>query len=897
MLFAASAALVVLAMQPLLWMARRDYSLLVADFFVASDPGDLQSTVLTAETVAAPRAASELAYLAPAGGPLVVGLPVISCAALTGLDAFLCEPLHQAPTWSDVAVACATITPNTTAGRSLRRSAFVMRAMHWNALRVRAYGTLVTAASSSTFLVATTTLPWDALPAVGSPSLMLRHRLLASHAWYFDDRFDVLISSRAACAVSAALERVSALSPPPRLALANDPPPHLSDAGKDLVLDLLVQVGGAVEGIAGRGNLGASSFWTAVVGRAVPQRPGAAASATATSAATTTTTGTRFPLLLDALCGGESRGSKSGLAASSPGEATAAAGLRRRQLSPLCGRGWLPHDSMRAALASELRALVTAPTDVHLHNHDSVLVRLPALGPLFRRASPIFVGVATRNSSMLNAAFNPPETHTLAGSYLTAFNVVVTPAGALQSLPGTSYSARRGFHGLAYHTTCEGAEVDPMGSRSLGRLRAAVARERREAGGGSSDGGETDGDGDGSDAGGGVTRADVGGVVVETGGDGNDDGGNSTPTSPGVGVHLSPPHDSAVAHSSGIHPSPASFTWVDEVVVLTHRIEANIFHWTVETLGKLGPILDYVRAHPHVKLHVMELGDPHAGLFRKPHLSMLGLDWDSRIVTGYIRARVVHYPDNHGCRFPYGLWAILLRERYRAALGFDTPLREDAAGGREAAAAAAVAATSSISVAGAEGGAVLPSLYGNEQRRLADGAGSGEEGEEEEDVGASSATRPLHQPPPPPLVLPRHRWDKSVHKSIVLLRRRSTRKLSNEAEFNAALGRLLARSNTTLTVIDDSRMPPQDVVFRAVAGADLLIGAHGAGQTNAIVARPGACQVEIMPNMWLVPCYWRQAGHLGLRYHMLMSKGDRLAPMRVSVRTMMNAVRECLDDT
>jgi trans-aconitate methyltransferase len=60
-------------------------------------------------------------------------------------------------------------------------------------------------------------------------------------------------------------------------------------------------------------------------------------------------------------------------------------------------------------------------------------------------------------------------------------------------------------------------------------------------------------------------------------------------------------------------------------------------------------------------------------LFRHEHLKLLGLRWRKRVVSGYVRARVVHYADNHMCGYPHGQWVMLLRERYRAALGLDNP--------------------------------------------------------------------------------------------------------------------------------------------------------------------------------------------------------------------------------
>lgn len=263
-------------------------------------------------------------------------------------------------------------------------------------------------------------------------------------------------------------------------------------------------------------------------------------------------------------------------------------------------------------------------------------------------------------------------------------------------------------------------------------------------------------------------------------------------------------------------------------------------------MGKMAAMLDYLHANPHVKVHVGLVSKKRSreSAFRREHMKLLGLRWRKRVVQGYVRAKVVHYVDNHMCGYPHGQWVVLLRERYRAALGLDNPpLVLDRRPGQR----------------------LLPSPPAAPTPAPASGNGS----------VLTVVTTPKPRRP-----------------TIVVLRRGFSRRIANE---DVLLRRMRTQMpEARIREIRDWQMPSQEEVFRRLGSADAIIGPHGAGQTNAIVARPGTCLMEFIPTEWFVLCYWRMSGHLDLDYNQFIAPGDRYAPIEISVSRALTALRSCM---
>ena len=101
--------------------------------------------------------------------------------------------------------------------------------------------------------------------------------------------------------------------------------------------------------------------------------------------------------------------------------------------------------------------------------------------------------------------------------------------------------------------------------------------------------------------------------------------------------------------------------------------------------------------------------------------------------------------------------------------------------------------------------------------------------------------------------------------------------------------------DAVVTELRDDALPNQTEVFRIVGGADVLVGAHGAGQANGIVLAPGACVIEVIPRAWHVLVYLRQSALLQVRYANFMVAGDRQHTIHVQVGSVVAAVKACVE--
>ncbi|KAL3794593.1 hypothetical protein ACHAWO_005438 [Cyclotella atomus] len=83
-------------------------------------------------------------------------------------------------------------------------------------------------------------------------------------------------------------------------------------------------------------------------------------------------------------------------------------------------------------------------------------------------------------------------------------------------------------------------------------------------------------------------------------------------------------------------------------------------------------------------------------------------------------------------------------------------------------------------------------------------------------------------------------------------------------------------------------------------GADLVIGPHGAGESNALFMRPGAVMLEIYmkvgmmgPLNWLNPCHNHTSNSVGVKHYYVISKsGDHGTPMEVDIDVVMEKLLE-----
>lgn len=96
----------------------------------------------------------------------------------------------------------------------------------------------------------------------------------------------------------------------------------------------------------------------------------------------------------------------------------------------------------------------------------------------------------------------------------------------------------------------------------------------------------------------------------------------------------------------------------------------------------------------------------------------------------------------------------------------------------------------------------------------------------------------------------------------LFLARKATRRVSNMD----AIEPVLRKHGVEVVTAEGLSFDEQ---VRLFAGASLLVGAHGAGLTNAIFMPAGSTLVEVVPSWYAVACYLVMANEAGLRYRVI----------------------------
>ena len=134
--------------------------------------------------------------------------------------------------------------------------------------------------------------------------------------------------------------------------------------------------------------------------------------------------------------------------------------------------------------------------------------------------------------------------------------------------------------------------------------------------------------------------------------------------------------------------------------------------------------------------------------------------------------------------------------------------------------------------------------------------------------------------------------------TLILLRRRSSRVLSNFEQLWAALN----RTGVDIVVFDDHQLASwtAQATLRLFARAHVVVGTHGAGFTNVVASAPGTVLLELQSRGWRAPMFAHMAAALGLRYHRWILPGGSqytpslAAPVSGMVRVVCNAIAERL---
>lgn len=234
---------------------------------------------------------------------------------------------------------------------------------------------------------------------------------------------------------------------------------------------------------------------------------------------------------------------------------------------------------------------------------------------------------------------------------------------------------------------------------------------------------------------------------------------------------------------------------------------------------------------------------------------------------GAVRARVAHIPEGTPCGEPYAFPQVALREVLRARLGQRPAIDIWGDGSAVRHGFTRATATAPVAIARASG-AYLSKLHrcmlaryeaAVTAKAVAAAVGGAAVTPARHPltalVAAADAELAASLPPPPAPGQPPPPAPARPPAKVLLLERTGSRNVPNFGDLRDALAAL---PGVALRVFAAAEPGSQADHLRAFADADIIVGPHGAGLTNALTSWPGSVMIEFIPDSGLSE--WRARG-------------------------------------
>ena len=328
---------------------------------------------------------------------------------------------------------------------------FVLPAITWTRLRTIAVGRLLVGNDSSAFPARSSFVPFQEQRSLNDPKLLAYWRVLVAPAMFYSSHYALRLNGTTVCAAVSAFR-------------------HMADAGARrggtswrALIDGSVVV--AVRRLRGKTP---SRLWATVMQSAVDSI--SVQDDVVPPCDSVRTRSIAMPDADSTACGSNDVG---------PFSAGAEV--------------WVSPGALMAGLRALTTNVLSQSVDATFHDRTATLASMTALGQEYSRYKNVVRGARENNGTLISVGLNIPATTAGVGSFLTAFNVAVTPSGGVHQLvrrasfdsDSIGGGARRREHAAwadaavgsdaslvdgvwhMWHTTCDGAQRDVCGPAAV----------------------------------------------------------------------------------------------------------------------------------------------------------------------------------------------------------------------------------------------------------------------------------------------------------------------------------------------------------------------------------------------------------------------------------------------